>query len=149
MSGSPGPGMAGPPPSCGDAPRRHGYPGRVHEYSVARALRRMVEERVRAERGAADRGERRAPRVTRVEVAVGALSGVVPELLATAWGHVRGGACAAAELRVRDVPACWRCGACGGAVPEGGPLHCGACGAPAELAGGAELDLERIQMEVG
>ena len=100
----------------------------------------MVEERAR---GAGAR------RVVRVHVCVGALSGVVPELLGSAWEVVRTrGACRGAELAVQSAPVCWRCPHCRVTIPPGAALRCATCGVPAELAAGAELRLERIEMEV-
>jgi hydrogenase nickel incorporation protein HypA/HybF len=112
----------------------------VHELSVAGALLRLVEERAR---------ERGALRVLRVHVRVGELSGVAPELLAPAWEVVRTrGSCAGAELAIQPEPVRWCCAGCAATVPAGGALRCAACGGGAELAAGAALLLERIEMEV-
>jgi len=103
----------------------------------------MVLERARSRAAESGLGD---VRVTRVEVAVGELSGVVPELLETAWLHTRHGACAEAGLVVRGLPVAWRCRACGAEVPGPGPLRCGSCRSAAELATGAELHLERFAL---
>jgi len=43
------------------------------------------------------------------------------------------------------VPAHWTCARCGRAIARGEVLNC--CGAPAKLSEGAELILQRIEME--
>jgi len=116
----------------------------MHEYSIARALHRMVVERARSEAARAGLGD---VRVLRVEVVVGELAGVVPELLETAWAHTCSGPCAGAELAIRHRPTAWRCEACGAGVPASGPLRCPACRGAAELASGAELHLERLALD--
>jgi hydrogenase nickel incorporation protein HypA/HybF len=112
----------------------------VHEYSLVEALM----ERVVAEAAA-----RKALAVHRVSVRVGALAGVEPDLLATAFEMSREGTvCATALLHVVRVAAEWVCGSCGLAVPEGDELVCASCGARARLAAGDELMLDQIEMEV-
>jgi len=115
----------------------------MHEYSIARALHRMVVERAHAE---AERVGLDPVRVMRVEVAVGELAGVVPELLETAWAGTCAGPCTGAELAIRQLPTAWRCASCGAAVPASGPLHCPTCQGAAELVSGAELHLERFAL---
>jgi len=111
----------------------------MHEYSVVRALADRVEAEARA---------RQAVAVHRLTVAVGSLSGVEPELLATAFTLCREGLLKNARLDVRRVEASWCCPACGRAVEAGGVLRCGACEEPARLSAGDEILLERIEMEV-
>jgi hydrogenase nickel incorporation protein HypA/HybF len=112
----------------------------VHEVSVARALVRLAEARALAEGATA---------VVRVHARVGELSGVVPELLLSAWAHVReGGRCARAPLELERVPARWECPRCDAAISAGAELACAACGEPARLAGGDELLLARLELEV-
>jgi hydrogenase nickel incorporation protein HypA/HybF len=113
----------------------------MHEYSVARALleRALVEAR-----------QRGASRVCRLSVRIGELSGVLPELLATAYALAREGTlCHDAPLEILPAPARWRCRGCGEAPAPGGVLRCPACGGELALASGDELLLERIEMEVG
>jgi hydrogenase nickel incorporation protein HypA/HybF len=113
----------------------------VHEYSIVAELVRHVE--VEAERAG-------ARSVTRVTVAIGDLSGVERDLLATAYGVFREQTvCAGAELDVRAVPAVWSCPACRREMPRGAVLRCMRCGLPAKLTQGEEIVLERIEMEVG
>lgn len=111
----------------------------MHEWSIAASLRRMVEERARAER---------AVRVLAVAVRVGDAAGVDAGLLATAWEGVReGGLVDGASLALERVPARWACALCGRDVDATGPLRCNACDAPAVLAGGEDLHLVRIELE--
>ena len=112
----------------------------MHEYSVASSLLDLVEEHARAQ-GAA--------RVVRVHVRIGEQSGVEPELLRTAWELVpERSAADGASLALHAVPLRWACRACEKDVPPGDRLRCPACGAPAHLAAGSELILDRIEMEV-
>ena len=112
----------------------------MHEYSLAQALVERVEREARA---------RRASAVHRVTVRLGPLSGVEPELLVTAYGHLRTGTlCAGAELDLVGEDVVWRCEACGAALVPGSALCCPDCGLPARLAGGDALVLDRIELEV-
>jgi hydrogenase nickel incorporation protein HypA/HybF len=112
----------------------------MHEYSVARRLLERVDVEVRS---------RGATGVRRLWIRVGELSGVDVELLRTAYAVCRcGTSCDAAPCEVTWVPASWTCAACGAAVPDSGPRRCRTCGAPARLAAGDELMLERIELEV-
>ncbi len=113
----------------------------MHEYSLVEALVRRVE---------AEAAKRRAVAVHALSVRVGELSGVDPELLATAYETFREGTiCAAAPLTLTRVPARWSCPACRRPVEAGAVLSCAACGAPARLEdGGDALLLDRIEMEV-
>lgn len=115
------------------------YNGRMHEYSIAMGLLRMVERHAR---------EADAERVLAVEIRVGAQAGVELDLLRTAWETVRvRGPCAQAELVVRCVPVRWVCALCRTPVPDGGALRCAECDVAAVLEGGDELLLERIDLE--
>jgi hydrogenase nickel incorporation protein HypA/HybF len=112
----------------------------MHEMSIVQALL----ERVEAEAAA-----RSARAVVRVEVALGALSGVEPELLHSAWELARTPTrCAAADLVLRSVAARWQCSRCGRPLATGERLRCPECGAPARLAAGDEILLERLELEV-
>jgi len=111
----------------------------MHEYSIVRALADKVEAEARA---------RQAVAVHRLTVAVGSLSGVEPELLATAFTLCRQGLLAEARLEVRRVEASWSCPLCERPVAPGGVLRCAACGEPARLGAGDEILLEQIEMEV-
>jgi hydrogenase nickel incorporation protein HypA/HybF len=113
----------------------------MHEYSLVEALVRRVESEARSRGALAVHGLR---------VSVGELSGVDPELFATAYDTFRAGTvCAGAELALVRVPAAWRCPSCGGAIARGEPLRCAACRVPAELVpGGDALSLDAIDLEV-
>ncbi|MEW6321085.1 MAG: hydrogenase maturation nickel metallochaperone HypA [Acidobacteriota bacterium] len=113
----------------------------MHEYSIVEALCARV---------AAEAAAHGARAVTSVRVRLGALSGVEPGLLRTAYEMFREGtACAGASLHLDVVPARWTCPRCGGAPEAGARLVCRACGAPVRLAAGDEIVLERIELEVG
>jgi hydrogenase nickel incorporation protein HypA/HybF len=112
----------------------------MHEYSIVQALVERVESEARARHAAA---------VHRLSVRIGELSGVDIGLLTTAYATFRERTiCEAAELDVQSVPARWECSDCGRAVQAGSILRCGRCGAPAWLATGDEIVLDRIEMEV-
>ena len=112
----------------------------MHEFSIARALIARVE---------AEAGTRAAVSVRRLQVRIGELAGVEPELLASAYEVLRKDTlCGEAELEVEAVPACWSCPRCEGRIARGEALRCPACDEPARLASGDEIVLERIEMEV-
>jgi hydrogenase nickel incorporation protein HypA/HybF len=111
----------------------------MHEYSLVSAMVTRVEREAR---------ERDAVAVHRLAVRIGAVSGVEPELFASAFTLVRQGLLANTVLDIRRAEAAWACPACGQAIPSGGPLRCAACEAPARLVSGDEILLEQIEMEV-
>jgi len=112
----------------------------MHEYSLAQALVARIEREARSHGASA---------VHRVVVRIGPLSGVEPDLLVTAYGHLRAGTlCAEAELDLAGEDVVWRCEACGTVLILGSALCCPDCGLPARLAGGDALVLERIELEV-
>lgn len=87
--------------------------------------------------------------VRRVTVRVGALAGVEATLFRTAFEGCRverGYARAALELV--EEPAAWRCALCGALVPQGDALACPRCDGDVRLAGGGEIVLERLELEV-
>ncbi len=112
----------------------------VHEYSIVQALLARVE---------AEAAQRRATAVHRLRVRVGELSGVETPLLESAYELFRERSiCARAALEIVPEAARWCCSDCRAAVPAGGILRCPRCGAPARLAAGDDIVLERIEMEV-
>jgi hydrogenase nickel incorporation protein HypA/HybF len=111
----------------------------VHEYSLVRAMVDRVEQEARA---------RSAIAISRLAVSIGAMSGVEPELFASAFTLCREGILAGAALEIRRSPAVWACPRCDAAIPVGGVLRCPACDAPAKLVTGDEILLEQIEMEV-
>jgi hydrogenase nickel incorporation protein HypA/HybF len=109
----------------------------MHEYSIVAALIDEVENHA----GGA--------RVRRVQVCLGELSGVDAGLLATAFETFRARTvCDDADLVVRGAPARWACPRCKRTLAAGARLACPDCAVPARLAGGDEIVLERIEMEV-
>jgi hydrogenase nickel incorporation protein HypA/HybF len=111
----------------------------MHEYSLVSAMVDRVEKEAHA---------RSATAVQRLAVRIGALSGVEPELFASAFTLVRQGLLAEAVLDIRRSEAAWACPSCGASIASGGELRCQACSAPAKLVSGDEILLEQIEMEV-
>ncbi|HTO86715.1 MAG TPA: hydrogenase maturation nickel metallochaperone HypA [Thermoanaerobaculia bacterium] len=112
----------------------------MHEYSIVGALIGRIEELAQ---------ERRANAVHGVFVSIGELSGVEPELLATAYTTFRERTiCERANLTILRVAARWNCPECRQEIPRGAILECARCGVPARLAAGDEIVLERVEMEV-
>ena len=112
----------------------------MHEWSIVRSLLDEVERCA---------GARGAHRVHRLQLRVGELSGVEPELLETAYATFRGGTiCAGARLEIERVAARWVCPRCRIALEPGARLGCGRCGGGARLESGDEIVLARIEMEL-
>jgi hydrogenase nickel incorporation protein HypA/HybF len=111
----------------------------MHEYSIIQSLVDSVASAVAG----------RDATVHEVNVAIGELSGVDCGLLATAFEVFRDGTiCEGATLAIDRIPARWECSRCQGQVQSGGFLRCRLCGAPARLATGDEIVLQRIELEV-
>jgi len=111
----------------------------MHEYSIIQSLVDSVATAV---------GNRDAV-VHRVDVAIGELAGVDCALLATAFEVFREGTiCERATLTIDRIPARWECTRCGGEMERGGFLRCALCDAPAKLAEGDEIVLQRVELEV-
>lgn len=112
----------------------------MHEYSIVGAMIERIEAEMR---------ERNAVAVRRVRVSIGELSGVDPDLLASAYQVFRErSVCENAELAIERVPAQWRCTSCGTIGKPEGYLRCSACGGAPTLAQGDEIILRQIEMEV-
>jgi hydrogenase nickel incorporation protein HypA/HybF len=112
----------------------------MHEYSIVHALLEQVQAEARKHGAVA---------VRRIGIRIGALAGVEPDLLAAAYALFRERTiCADAPLDIERAEACWSCPRCAAAIAAGAILRCPACGVPARLAGGDEIMLERIEMEV-
>jgi len=112
----------------------------MHEYSIVEALIDRVEVEART---------RHAVAVVGLAVRIGALSGVDPTLVASAYELSRPGTvCANAPLQVSSVAPRWECVACSRPLASNGPLRCSACDQPARLVEGDEILLERVDMEV-
>lgn len=112
----------------------------MHEYSLMSALMDRVEEEAAAHRAIA---------VHRVSVRIGELSGVEPDLLASAFEIVRAGTiCERAVLDIERVPARWACARCRRPLDAAAGLRCLACGEAAALEAGDEILLGQIELEV-
>lgn len=112
----------------------------MHETGIVQALIEQVEKHAR---------ERHADAVASVTVRIGELSGVEAVALQRAFETFRERTLAAgAELVIVPVEAQWRCRHCDRELARGERLQCPVCGAPARLAAGEEIVLDRIEMEV-
>ena len=112
----------------------------MHEYSIVSQLLEQVDAQAR---------QREATAIHRIRVRIGELSGVEADLLRTAYETFREHTlCAGAELEISAVPARWVCRECGREIARGEVLSCPECSVPARLAGGDEILLEQIEMEV-
>ncbi len=112
----------------------------MHEYSIVASLMERVE---------AEAQSRRATAVHHIRVRIGELAGIEPDLFATAFEMCREHSiCAGAELEIVPAETHWQCPGCGAEITPGAILQCPECSLPARLAGGHEILLERIEMEV-
>jgi hydrogenase nickel incorporation protein HypA/HybF len=110
--------------------------------SIVAGLVEVLEEKAR---------EAGAMRVTAVKLRVGEMSGVVPELLTSAFeAYQQGTIAAGAVLEIEVVPVRPRCRSCGGTSwREEAGFICAACGSrDLEVVEGRELILERLEVEV-
>jgi len=113
----------------------------VHELSLVASVFEVLEEEAR---------KHGARRVLAVVVRVGVMSGVVPDLLESAFEtYKRGTIAEAARLEIVSVPVKLRCPDCGGeAVREDTDFSCAACGSRrVEIVEGREIVVERIELE--
>jgi hydrogenase nickel incorporation protein HypA/HybF len=115
----------------------------VHELSLVASVFDILEEKAR---------EHGASRITAVVLRVGRMSGVVPELLESAFDTYKKGTPAGdARLEIVIVPVKLLCPDCGGAsVREDADFSCAACGSKrVEIVEGREIVVERIELETG
>jgi hydrogenase nickel incorporation protein HypA/HybF len=94
--------------------------------------------------------EHGASRVTAVVLRVGRMSGVVPELLESAFDTYKKGTLAeGARLDIVIVPVKLHCPDCGGtSVREDTDFSCAACGSRrVEIVEGLEIVVEKIELE--
>jgi hydrogenase nickel incorporation protein HypA/HybF len=113
----------------------------VHELSIVQNLFEVLEEKAR---------EVEAVRISAVKLRVGRLSGVVPDLLVSAFDTFKKGTLAeGARLEIEIAPFSFKCRRCGGETfPEDPPYVCSACGSgDVELLGGLDIFVERIEVE--
>lgn len=112
----------------------------MHEYSVGQALMDRIDAEVAAHGATA---------VHRVTLRIGEVSGVEPELLASAFDMLKAhSVCADAALVIERVPARWACPSCSAPIAAGAVLRCAACDRPATLLAGDEIVLAQLEMEV-
>jgi hydrogenase nickel incorporation protein HypA/HybF len=114
----------------------------MHELSVAQALVEQIEAIVR---------EQHAASATALRVKIGPLSGVVPELLASAFTLAAAGSLAEqAAMELVDAPVRVRCQTCGAESEAAmNRLLCGACGDwHTQLLSGDELILESVELQM-
>lgn len=113
----------------------------MHELSLIASVFEVLEEEAR---------KHNARRVTRVVLRVGAMAGVVPDLLESAFEAYRIGTIAeTARLEIETVPVQLRCPDCGGrAVREDADFSCAACGSRRiEIVEGRDLVVGTIELE--
>jgi hydrogenase nickel incorporation protein HypA/HybF len=112
----------------------------MHEYSIVLALLDRVEKEAKAHG---------ASTVHHIRVRIGELSGVERDLFESAYELARPRTvCDSAVLEVVPVSPRWVCRSCEAPIRNGGVLRCSICDAPAHLAEGDEILLERLEMEV-
>ncbi|MGD8539359.1 MAG: hydrogenase maturation nickel metallochaperone HypA [Candidatus Aminicenantes bacterium] len=114
----------------------------MHELSVVASLFEILEENVREQRG---------KRITLVKLQIGALSGIVPELLATAFDIYKKDTIAAeAELEINIVPLKVRCEDCQKVMTKDDFVficdHCSSTNI--KTLAGTEMILEKMDIEV-
>jgi hydrogenase nickel incorporation protein HypA/HybF len=113
----------------------------VHELSLVASVFEVLEDEAR---------KHDARRVTRVTLRVGAMAGIVPELLESAFETYQKGTIAeTARLEIVVVPVRLRCPDCGGeAVREDTDFSCARCGSRrVEIIEGRDLVVERVELE--
>jgi hydrogenase nickel incorporation protein HypA/HybF len=113
----------------------------VHELSLVASVFEVLEDEAR---------KHDARRVTRVTLRVGAMAGIVPELLESAFETYQKGTIAeTARLEIVVVPVRLRCPDCGGeAVREDTDFSCAGCGSRrVEIIEGRDLVVERVELE--
>ena len=112
----------------------------MHEYGLVQTL---------LDRATEEAHSRGAIKVHQVNLAIGELSGVEPELLQLAWETFRERTvCDGARLSLRFVPARWSCPRCKRPFRRGDLLRCSECSLPARLDEGDDLVLERLELEI-
>jgi hydrogenase nickel incorporation protein HypA/HybF len=113
----------------------------MHELSIANSLLDVITETLIRQDAA---------RAQRVVVEVGALSGVVPAALRSAFTTaVRGTELAGVELELREVPVELWCDVCNAQrlAMSVQRMHCAACGTPSSrVVRGKELELVSIEV---
>jgi hydrogenase nickel incorporation protein HypA/HybF len=94
--------------------------------------------------------ERNADRVQRIEIRIGPLSGVEPDLLRSAWPMASAGTIAVdADLLIDEAEIVVRCSTCDAETPAvANRLVCGQCGDfRTTVISGDEMILQRVELE--
>jgi hydrogenase nickel incorporation protein HypA/HybF len=114
----------------------------MHELSVVASLFEILEEKVKEQNG---------KKIILVKLQIGALSGIVPELLATAFDIYKKDTIAAeAELKINTIPLKVQCKDCQKLmVKDDFVFICDFCGSTnLKTLEGTEMILEKMDMEV-
>jgi hydrogenase nickel incorporation protein HypA/HybF len=114
----------------------------MHELSIVASLFEILEEKAK---------EKKAKKILSVKLKVGALSGVVPEFLETAFEIYKKDTIAAeSKLRIEKVPLKVQCQRCGTEMVKDDFIFiCEKCDSrELKTLSGTELLLEKIEMEV-
>jgi len=114
----------------------------MHELSIVSSLFEVLEEKAR---------ENRATKIVKVRLKLGKLTGVVPELLQTAFDTYKQGTIAAeACMEIEEVPLKLRCRGCAAEIEkEDYVLVCPSCrSTDLEILEGMDLVLDKIDLEV-
>lgn len=114
----------------------------MHELSIVTNLFEILEDKAK---------EKKAKKITVVKLRVGALSGVVPEFLKTAFDIYKKDTLAAeAKLKIKKIPLKVQCQKCRfEMIKDDYVFICDKCGSrELKTLAGTELLLEKIEMEV-
>ncbi len=113
----------------------------MHELSVCQSMLRQVSKIAR---------QHDARHVSRVQLRIGALSGVEPDLLKQVFPIASTGTVAeGAQLSIKTLPVCVQCEGCGAeSEVKANKLICSACGDwHTRLVSGNEMFLDSIEIE--
>jgi hydrogenase nickel incorporation protein HypA/HybF len=115
----------------------------MHEYSIVDSLLKIVEENAQ---------QRGAKKVVKIELKIGVLSGVEPELLFRAFELFREGTLAEeAELVIHHQPVVVQCQNCGkeSVLGERPRYRCPQCNSPnLKIVDGEEMYLTSLELEI-
>ena len=114
----------------------------MHELSIVASLFEILEEKAK---------EKKAEKIVSVTLKVGALSGVVPEFLETAFNIYKKDTIASeSKLKIEEVPLKIKCQQCGTEIVKDDFVFiCEKCDSrDLDTLSGTELLLEKIEMEV-
>ena len=114
----------------------------MHELSIVASLFEILEEKAK---------EKKAEKIVSVTLKVGALSGVIPEFLETAFNIYKKDTIASeSKLKIEEVPLKIKCQQCGTEIVKDDFVFiCEKCDSrELETLSGTELLLEKMEMEV-